>query len=121
MALICGVPIRIAVGTSSAMVAAMALAGFVGHAAGGDLVSTWSLFLLAAIAAVGGLLDGAVSLKTKPERLKTLFDLTTLAAAAFIVFNVWTTRENEPGAASSASSGSAPARLFSVAGPPLAG
>jgi len=82
---------RIAVGTSSAMVAATALAGFAGHAAGGDLVSTGSMFLLAAVAVVGGLLGGVVSLKTKPERLKTLFAVSTLMASAFMVFNVWTT------------------------------
>ena len=91
MVLVCGVPMRIAVGTSSAMVAATALAGFVGHAAGGDVVSTGSMFLLAAVAVVGGLLGGVVSLKTKPERLKTLFAVSTLMASAFMVFNVWTT------------------------------
>jgi len=88
MVLLCGVPMRVAVGTSSAMVAATALMGFVGHAAGGDLVFRWPVLALAAIAAGGGLLGGAVSLKTRPERLKGLFAVTTLAAAGFMVINV---------------------------------
>jgi uncharacterized membrane protein YfcA len=92
MVLLCGVPMRVAVGTSAAMVAATALMGLIGHAAGGDLVASWPVFVMAAIAAVGGLLGGAVSLKTKPERLKALFAVTTLVAAGFMVFNVLTSR-----------------------------
>jgi hypothetical protein len=49
------------------------------------------MFLRPAVAVVGGLLCGVFSLKTKPERLKTLFAVSTLMAAAFMVFNVWTT------------------------------
>jgi len=92
MVLLCGVPMRVAVGTSSAMVAATALMGLTGHAVGGDLAARWPVLVLAAIAAGGGLLGGAVSLKTKPERLKALFAVTTLVAAGFMVFNVLTTR-----------------------------
>ncbi|MBN1835238.1 MAG: sulfite exporter TauE/SafE family protein [Spirochaetales bacterium] len=90
MVLLCGVPMRVAVGTSSAMVATTALMGLIGHAAGGDLVASWRIFALAALAAGGGLAGGALSLKTRPEALKLLFALTTLAAAAFVVVNVMT-------------------------------
>jgi uncharacterized membrane protein YfcA len=81
MVLLCGVTMRVAVGTSSAMVAATALMGFIGHAAGGDVGGSWLVPVLAAVAAGGGLLGGTASLKTKPERLKPLFAATTLAAA----------------------------------------
>jgi uncharacterized membrane protein YfcA len=97
MVLLCGVPMRVAVGTSSAMVAATALMGLIGHAAGGDLVVNWRVFALAALAAGGGLAAGALSLKTRPEALKMLFAF-TLAAAGFMVFNVLTARWGRPAA-----------------------
>ena len=87
MVLACGVPMRIAVGTSSAMVAATALMGFLGHTAGGDLNVRWALpFALLAI--IGGLLGGKFSLKTTPKSLKKIFAYTTLVAAVFMVVNV---------------------------------
>jgi len=86
MVLACGVPMRVAVGTSSAMVAATALMGFVGHTAGGDLNARWAI-PLAAVAVVGGLLGGRISLKTKPTKLKKIFAYTTLAAAVFMLIN----------------------------------
>ncbi len=86
MVLACGVPMRIAVGTSSAMVAATALMGFIGHSAGGDFNASWAL-PTAAVAVLGGLLGGTFSLKTKPEKLKKLFAYTTLAAALFMAAN----------------------------------
>jgi len=84
MVLACGVPMRIAVGTSSAMVAATALMGFLGHCAAGDFNSSWVLATVPA-AVAGGLLGGMVSLKTSPARLKKLFAFTTLAAAMFML------------------------------------
>jgi hypothetical protein len=86
MVLACGVPMRIAVGTSSAMVAATALMGFFGHAISGDFAPTWTV-PLTTVAVLAGLLGGKFSLKTKPENLKRIFAYTTLAAAIFMVFN----------------------------------
>ena len=86
MILACGVPVRVAVGTSAAMVAATALMGLVGHSAAGDFNATWAIPLSAA-AVVGGVLGGALSLKTKPKNLKKVFAYTTLAAALFMVVN----------------------------------
>ena len=83
LVLACGVPMRIAVGTSSAMVAATALMGFLGHTAAGDLDLTWAL-PAAGIAVAGGLVGGVLSLRTDPQRLKGLFAYTTLLAAAFM-------------------------------------
>jgi uncharacterized membrane protein YfcA len=86
MVLLCGVPMRVAVGTSSAMVAATALMGFLGHAAGGDFNPSWAL-PIAGIAIVGGLLGGKVALKTKPKHLKKIFAVTTLIAAVLMAIN----------------------------------
>ena len=86
MVLACGVPMRIAVGTSSAMVAATALTGFFGHTIGGDFDPSLAI-LLAIVAVLGGLLGGRLSIKTNPENLKRIFAYTTLAAAVFMVLN----------------------------------
>jgi len=86
MVLACGVPMRIAIGTSSAMVAATALMGFIGHSAAGDLNVSWAL-PAAAVAVLGGLVGGALSLRTDTARLKKLFAYTTLLAAVFMAGN----------------------------------
>jgi len=86
MVLLCGVPMRIAVGTSSAMVAATAVMGFFGHASQGHF-DHQAAIPFALIAVVGGIIGGKVALKTKPVKLKKLFAYTTLAASVFMVFN----------------------------------
>jgi len=91
MVLLCGVPIRIAIGTSSAMVAATALMGFLGHTASGDFNPYWAVPLMI-IAVLGGLIGGKVSLKTKPDNLKRIFAYTTLIAAVFMFVNVFLTK-----------------------------
>jgi len=88
MVLACGVPMRIAVGTSSAMVAATALMGFIGHSAAGDLNAAYAI-PMGMVAVTGGLLGGTFSLKTQPGNLKKIFAYTTLAAAAFMAANAW--------------------------------
>ena len=84
MVLACGVPMKIAVGTSSAMVATTALMGFFGHTISGDFHSTWAI-PLAVVAVMGGLFGGKLSVRTKPEKLKQIFAYTTLAAAIFMI------------------------------------
>lgn len=86
MVLLCGVPMRIAVGTSSAMVAATAIMGFIGHATQGHFDPKGAI-PFAVIAVLGGLIGGKFALKTKPEKLKHIFAYTTLAAALFMIFN----------------------------------
>jgi uncharacterized membrane protein YfcA len=88
MVLLCGVPMRIAVGTSSAMVALTACMGFTGHALAGDFHSEWMLPLVFA-AAAGGILGGKLSLKVNPNRLRKWFAYTTLAAAVFMGGNAF--------------------------------
>jgi uncharacterized membrane protein YfcA len=86
MVLLCGVPMRIAIGTSSAMVAATALMGFVGHAAGGHSdISTAVPIAFAAV--LGGIIGSKFALKSKPEKLKKIFAYTTLAAGIIMVAN----------------------------------
>lgn len=86
MVLACGVPMDLAVGTSTTMVAATALLGFTGHMISGDFVPKTAI-VLAISAAVGGLIGGSFALKTKPKMLKLFFALTTLAAAFVMVLN----------------------------------
>jgi len=86
MVLLCGVPMRVAVGTSSAMVAVTALMGFLGHATAGHFDYRWAL-PAACVAVVGSFVGGKLALKTRPKALKTIFALTTLAAAAFMTIN----------------------------------
>lgn len=83
MVLLCGVPMPIAVGTSSAMVAATALMGFLGHTSQGHFDPTMAVPLGIA-AVVGGLIGGKFALKTKPKNLKLIFAITTLVAAVIM-------------------------------------
>ncbi|MDP8313929.1 MAG: sulfite exporter TauE/SafE family protein [Candidatus Celaenobacter antarcticus] len=88
MVLLCGVPMHVAVGTSSAMVAATALMGFFGHSSAGHFDYRWAI-PVACVAALGSFLGGKLTLKTKPKTLKTIFALTTLAAAVFMTINAF--------------------------------
>ena len=88
MVLACGVPMRVAVGTSSAMVAVTAFMGFLGHTFGGDFVPSLAL-PLAGAAVVGGLFGSRYAVKTKPRLLKMLFATTTFVAALFMVASIF--------------------------------
>jgi hypothetical protein len=82
----CGVPMRIAVGTATALLAATALAGFLGNTLHGGLNPALA-FSCGAAAVVGGWLGGKAALKTKPKHLKTISGLLTIVAAAFMMAN----------------------------------
>jgi uncharacterized membrane protein YfcA len=90
MVLACGVPMYVAVGTASTLIAATALMGFVGHAIQGDFNPHWAV-PLAFITILGGILGGKVALKTKPKRLKQLFAYTNWGAAFFMAINALNT------------------------------
>lgn len=82
----CGVPVRVAVGTQTVILAATALTGFAGNALHGGFDPI--LAVPAALAAVvGGLLGGKVALKTKPKSLKTISGLLTIVAAVLMLVN----------------------------------
>lgn len=86
MVILCGIPMSIAVGTSSAMVAATAIMGFAGHATQGHFEPAWAV-PLAITAIVGGLIGGKFALKTDPKKLKAIFAYTTIAASLFMAVN----------------------------------
>ncbi len=86
MVLACGVPMRIAVGTASMMVATTAFAGFMGHALYGSFNPVFAV-PIAVVAILGGALGGKLALKTKPKYLKTLFAVTTLIAAFLMIIH----------------------------------
>ncbi len=88
MVLACGMPMKLAVGTASVMVAATAGMGFLGHLTQGGFDWGWAL-PQAGVAVVGGLIGGALAMKTKPKALKQLFAVTTLVAAAFMYAKVF--------------------------------
>lgn len=88
MVLLCGVPMRIAVGTSSAMVAVTALMGFAGHTANGHFDAEWAI-PIAIVAVFGGIIGGKFAMKTKAQNLKKIFAYTTLAAALFMFYNAF--------------------------------
>ncbi len=81
MVLLCGVPMDIAVATSTVMVAVTALSGIAGHAMNGHV--DWRTGLILAIAAViGGLLGSRISIKMNKVRLKKWFGVIVLLIAA---------------------------------------
>ena len=86
MVLFCGVPMPVAIGTSSAMVAATALMGFFGHLTKGHFNPDLALPLVIA-AVLGGFIGGKFALKTKPANLKKIFAITTIVAAGFMMVN----------------------------------
>jgi uncharacterized protein len=86
MVLLCGVPMNVAIGTSSAMVAATAIMGFIGHAVQGHFDPQF-VIPVAFMAVLGGLTGGKFAIRIKPAKLKNIFAYTNLAAALFMVFN----------------------------------
>ena len=87
MVLAGGVPIGIAVGTSSAMVAITALMGFLGHGLQGDINFTLAIPLVIA-AVAGGLMGSKRAVKSKPENLKLIFAVINIFAAIFMIINI---------------------------------
>jgi uncharacterized membrane protein YfcA len=88
MVLSCRVPMHLAIGTSSILIAATAGMGFTGHALRGDFDPTW-VIPLAVVTMAGGMLGAKFALRTNPQSLKLLFAYTELAAAALIVINAF--------------------------------
>ena len=86
MVLACGVPMHVAVGTASLLVAISALMGFAGHAIQGDFSPTLAI-PLSIVTVLGGLIGSKFSMKTKPGYLKNLFAYTNWAAAIFMFVN----------------------------------
>jgi hypothetical protein len=82
----CGVTMRTAVGTATAMLAATALTGFAGNALHGGFDPALAI-PCGAVAVIGGLIGGRIALKTKPKSLKIISGILTIVAAIFMLVN----------------------------------
>ena len=88
MVMLCGIPIEIAIGTSSAMVAVTALMGLLGHSLNGNFDINFAIPLVI-LALIGGLIGGKLALRNKPKNLKVIFALTNLIAAIVMLINIF--------------------------------
>ncbi|MGH4138967.1 sulfite exporter TauE/SafE family protein [Clostridium sp.] len=88
MVMLCGIPMEIAVGTSSAMVTATALMGFIGHSIHGDFNPQLAI-PLTIVAVIGGIVGSKYAVKSKPKNLKKIFVLTNLLAAVMMIINIY--------------------------------
>jgi len=87
MVMLCGIPMEIAVGTSSAMVAVTALTGLIGHSLNGNFNPGLAI-PLAVVGIIGGIIGGKFAIKSKPKYLKRIFALTNLAAGIMMIINI---------------------------------
>ncbi len=87
MVMLCGIPMEIAVGTSSAMVAVTALTGLIGHSLNGNFNPELAM-PLAVVGIIGGIIGGKFAIKSKPRYLKRIFALTNLAAGIMMIINI---------------------------------
>jgi hypothetical protein len=88
MVMLCGIPMEIAIGTSSAMVAVTALFGFAGHFVNGDFDPSIAVPLML-VAIIGGVIGGRYAVKSKPKNLKKIFAITNMAAAIIMLVNLY--------------------------------
>jgi uncharacterized membrane protein YfcA len=87
MVMLCGIPMEIAVGTSSAMVAVTALMGLLGHSLHGYLNLQLAI-PMTILAILGGIIGGKFALKSKPKNLKKIFAATNLAAGITMIISI---------------------------------
>lgn len=88
LVLVSMVPMGIAIGTSSAMVAATSLMGLIGHSINGNFDLAFALPLIT-VAIIGGIIGGKLALKNKPKNLKLIFALTNLAAGIAMLVDIF--------------------------------
>lgn len=88
MVLAIGVPMHIAVGTSTSLVLITASSGFLGHLSTGHFDVGTSI-LLAAAAIVGSLFGTRLTIKANPKKLKIIFAATSMIAAFIMMYKVF--------------------------------
>jgi len=89
LVLLCGVPMEIAVATSSFMVALTGLGGFLGHSLSETI--NWKLAALLSVAAFAGAQIGSrISVKMDKRLLKRLFGILLVLISAWMVYNALT-------------------------------
>ena len=87
MVLLCGVPMGVAVATSTVMVAVTALCGLLGHASNGHV--DWKTgAMLAVVAVVAGTIGSRISLKADKGKLKRAFGVVVLLVAGKIIYGL---------------------------------
>lgn len=87
MVLAVGVPMHIAVGTSTTLVMITATAGFLGHLSTGHFDASLAI-PLAIAGALGGYLGTHLTVKISPKKLKLIFAFTSLLAAIIMVISI---------------------------------
>ena len=87
MVMLCGIPMEIAIGTSSAMVAVTALTGLIGHSLNGNFNPKLAI-PLAVVGIIGGIIGGKFAIKSKPKHLKAIFALTNLTVGIMMIINI---------------------------------
>lgn len=80
----CGVPVRIAVGTATAMLVATAFTGFLGNSLHGGFDPILAI-PCGIVAVVGGLIGSKIALKTKPKSLNYISGIITIIAAMIMM------------------------------------
>jgi len=87
MVLLCGVPMGVAVATSTVMVAVTALSGAAGHAASGTV--DWKTGAILAVACIiAGTIGSKISLKIDKSKLKRIFGVVVLLIACRIIYKL---------------------------------
>ena len=88
MILTMSVPMHIAVGTSTTLVAISAAAGFLGHLGAGAVDFSFAI-PLAIGGVIGGFLGAKMALKSKPKNLTYLFASTQFIASILMIIDVY--------------------------------
>lgn len=83
----CGMNMKMAIGTSSALISSTALMGFSGHVIIGNFYMSWML-PLALIAIIGGFIGGRFAMGIKGKNLKLIFSFSNFLAAGLMIINV---------------------------------
>ena len=87
MVLLCGVPMGIAVATSTVMVAVTALCGLLGHVTNGHV--EWQTGAMLAVSAViAGTIGSRISVNMKKDKLKRIFGIGVLIIAGKIIYTL---------------------------------
>jgi len=89
MVLLCGVPMEIAVGTSSGMVFLTALFGLMGHLAAAREVDWLAATSIGIACLIGGILGAKISLKAGREKLRFFYGILMLALAVLVTLRVF--------------------------------
>jgi len=89
LVLLCGVPMKVAVATSSFMVALTGLGGFLGHSISETI--NWKLAILLSVAAfVGAQIGSRVSVRMDKRVLRKLFGVLLVLMSGWMVYNALT-------------------------------